>query len=58
MSNQTLPSSTDLEIDEFHGSAFSERILSVREALLPIYMFLLSQQDQARQKPDHKYVKI
>ena len=56
MSNQTLPSSTDLEIDEFHGSAFSERILSVREALLPIYMFLLSQQDRARQKPDPKYV--
>ena len=56
MSNQTLPSSTDLEIDEFHGSAFSERILSVREALLPIYMFLLGQQDRARQKPDPKYV--
>ena len=58
MSNQTLPSSTDLEIDEFHGSAFSERILSVREALLPIYMFLLSQQDCTPQKQDQKYVEI
>ena len=41
MSNQTFPSSTDLEIDVFLGSAFSEGILSFREALLPIYMFHL-----------------
>ena len=39
MSNQTFPSSTDHEIDEFHGSALSEGIPSIREALLPIYMF-------------------
>ena len=57
MSNQTFLSSTDHEIDEFYGSALSEGIPSIREALLPIYMFhQFHHQNDLNQV--HKNVKI